>query len=867
MTSKKSYEIAFELGAKMDSSVRTAFASANRQMSDLNQETANLDKGSGRLSKTMGVLGGAVVAAGAAIAGLSAGALAAASGAAEFNASMNQIQASTGMTAAQMGEIHEISKNLYKQNLGENFNDLGDAISQAQSVTKLAGKELENATANALIYRDVFKEDISESIKATDTMMRNFGVTNTEAFNLLAQGAQNGLNKSNELLDSANEYAPHFAALGFEANEMFNTFSAGLEAGAFNLDKVGDAVKEFNIRAKDGSDTSAEAFKALNMNAEQMTQTFARGGPEAQKAFQQVVQAISSVEDPAKRNAIGVQLFGTMFEDLEADVIAAMGTARKQFDMTKATMEDIQDIKYDSVWLAFQGIARQLQVGIVLPIGQKVLPVMQKLSDSFSQHMPMVEKFVQSSLNRASSSFTKVREVISSVFNNLAPVFGQLKTVAMPILQTVAQFFMNIWSQVAQFWSTNGAQIIQAAQNVFGFLLGIVKFIAPAVLFIVNSLWQNVKGVFQGGLNVILGLVKVFSSLFTGDWAGIWEGVKQLFGGAIQFLWNLWNLLLVGRLVKSITVIAKVFWGFLRGLGQRISTNVQYYYHMFVNGFYRIGTGILQAVGKAFGAVIGVVRNAVGTYIKAFQMARTFGVNIFMSIVSAVRNVFSSAFGFIRTTIGNVISAAISRVSGFISSVGSFLTTLWTRITSIFAQIQVAMTTPFTALRSIVSIIVGAISGLVRGMFNGVVATGRGAINGLISAANAAINGINGISVTVPNWVPGVGGSTFGVNIPNIPMLAQGGITTGPTLAMIGEGAEQEAVLPLSKLEALLNTPSGGTTNNINNDQPIQVVYSPQIIVQGNADEATISQALGQGYNDFKRWMQRYESERKRLSF
>ncbi|MFP3360351.1 phage tail tape measure protein, partial [Planococcus sp. SIMBA_143] len=90
--------------------------------------------------------------------------------------------------------------------------------------------------------------------------------TSTEAYNLLAQGAKNGLNKSDELLDTANEYSPYFKSLGFNANQMFDTFIAGAEKGAFNLDKVGDAVKEFNIRAKDGSKASSEAFQALGMN-------------------------------------------------------------------------------------------------------------------------------------------------------------------------------------------------------------------------------------------------------------------------------------------------------------------------------------------------------------------------------------------------------------------------------------------------------------------------------------------------------------------------------------------------------------------------------------------------------------------------
>ena len=86
-------------------------------------------------------------------------------------------------------------------------------------------------------------------------MMKQFGVTSDEAFNLIAQGAQNGLDKNGNLLDSINEYSVHFKQLGFDAEDMFNMFSNGAKAGVFDVDKLGDAVKEFGIRCKDGSNT------------------------------------------------------------------------------------------------------------------------------------------------------------------------------------------------------------------------------------------------------------------------------------------------------------------------------------------------------------------------------------------------------------------------------------------------------------------------------------------------------------------------------------------------------------------------------------------------------------------------------------
>lgn len=885
MSNTTTYQIAFQLGASMNSSMRKAFANTTRNFQNTRNEVNDLNGGSVKLNKTMGVLSATAIAAGAAFVTLSAGIGAAISAASEYEDAMRQVEASTDVSASKMAEMREISKNLYNQNLGENWEDIAQAISTAESVTKLAGKELETATANAIIYRDVFGEEINQSIKASDTMMRNFGITSQQAYNLLAQGAKNGLNKSDELIDSANEYAPYFAKLGFNANQMFDIFSTGLANGAFNLDKVGDAVKEFGIRSKDGSKTSMEAFEMLGMSGEKMTQTFAAGGPAAQKAFNQVVEAIKKVKDPAKQNAIAVGLFGTQAEDLEMNVITSMANVRSQFDMTKMTMEQIKNIKYDSLSLAFQGIKRQVETGVLIPIGQKLLPVLTNVSKGFATHMPKIEKFVKGSLDKAAKGFSKFSSFAGSISNilpdaskiqgtlskikdaflntvsKLAPIIKSIAGIIGPILLDAVNFFTSIWGQIREFFEKDGAQIVKAVQNVFGFIAKVVQVLAPIALFILKSLWANVKGVIQGALNVILGLVKIFASLFTGDWSGLWEGVKQLLGGAIQLLWNLWNLLIVGKLIGSIKALAKTFWGFLKGLGQKIATNVQYYYHQFVSGFYRIAGNIVQTIFKAIGKMIGIVKNGVTLFIQVFNIARTFGVNIFMSIVSAVRNVFAAAFGAIR----NVFGSLVSTVGGFFGKIWSSLQLLWSNIVSIFGQLKSVMSSPFSSLKSIVSTIVSFISGLIRGMFNGVVSVGRGAINGLISAANTVIGGLNDLSVDIPDWVPKVGGKSFGLSIPKIPMLAKDGITTGPTLAMIGEGAEQEAVLPLSKLDALLN--GGNKTGDSYSDSDERYEFHFHYHGNGKIDESEVKQAARIGFNEFKKFMKQYEAEKKRLKF
>ena len=79
-----------------------------------------------------------------------------------------------------------------------------------------------------------------------------------------------------------------------------------------------------------------------------------------------------------------------------------------------------------------------------------------------------------------------------------------------------------------------------------------------------------------------------------------------------------------------------------------------------------------------------------------------------------------------------------------------------------------------------------------RGIFNGLESIAKKPLNYIIKAVNSMIKGLN--KIKLPDWVPGLGGK--GINIPEIPMLAKGGIVDSPTIAMVGE-AGREAVMPL----------------------------------------------------------------------
>ncbi len=131
-------------------------------------------------------------------------------------------------------------------------------------------------------------------------------------------------------------------------------------------------------------------------------------------------------------------------------------------------------------------------------------------------------------------------------------------------------------------------------------------------------------------------------------------------------------------------------------------------------------------------------------------------------------------------------------------------------------------------------------------------------MNGVIALVNKAIASLNAISVEIPSFVPGVGGEKFGVNIPQIAMLESGGIATGPTLSMIGEGREPEAVMPLSRLSSMMGAQPAAAPVNISLNINVN---------EGSSVSADIRSASEQAAQELKRQLQRLMANERRLAY
>lgn len=501
-----------------------------------------------------------------------------------------QFAAATGTASNEMGKYKDMINDVYKDNFGESINDVAEAMATVnQNMSYLDDSALQRCTEYAYTLSDTFGVDVAESTRAADSLIKNYGVSAREAFNLMTQGMQSGLNFSDELFDNIDEYSVQFKKLGLDAEDMFSVFANGAQNGAFNLDKIGDAVKEFSIRAIDGSDTTKRGFEALGMNADEMAQKFGAGGKTAKEAFNEVIEGLASMDDPVAQSAAGVNLFGTMWEDLGPQVITSMSTASDAIDKSRESVEGLVNVKYDTLSGALEGLWRTIQVDVLQPIGNQLIPyvtkgisVTQKFTDKWNKLGPATQKTVvkfaavAASVGPVLMGFGKISTGISTVISNFGKVGGAITRLtgasgfsgiakimtgpfgiaaaavaAAAILiyknwDRIAPILQKIGQRFADFWKTVQPQLepfINLVKEVASYLKETLepafKIVWKAAGDYVVKFFDGVSVIIDGVLGVFEGVITFLTGVFQGNWEKAWNGIVQAVGSIFGTLESL----------------------------------------------------------------------------------------------------------------------------------------------------------------------------------------------------------------------------------------------------------------------------------------------------------------------------------------
>lgn len=355
----------------------------------------------------------------------------------------NNLQALTGLSSDEVKEYKELIESVYKNNFGEDQENVAEAIALIkQNLNDLDDTKLQDVVENLFTLEDTFGFDYTETLRAAKMLIDQFGISADEAFNLIVQGAQNGLNKNGDLLDSINEYSVHYKQQGYSAEEFFNSLENGTAAGTFSVDKLGDAMKEFGIRSKDTATTTQEGFELIGLDADTMRSKFAAGGESARQATDETLNALFGLDDQVKQNQAGVDLFGTMWEDLGIDGVKALMNVKGSADKTKTSMQDIKDIKYSDIESDWESLGRTIKTDIISPIGKDLYPTAKKAISWTSEHLDDLEIIIEGLAKQVAIVWgaKKARELTTGITN----LIGTYKTLTTATnIATTAQEGLN----------------------------------------------------------------------------------------------------------------------------------------------------------------------------------------------------------------------------------------------------------------------------------------------------------------------------------------------------------------------------------------------------------------------------------------
>jgi phage-related minor tail protein len=296
-------------------------------------------------AKDLGVKTGRAMADGIKIGGAAAGAafVTGLTLAAQKASANSLLTAQMGLSPEEAARVGKVSGQLYAAGVGSGIEDINLALEASYKsfgrYGTLSNDELAGAATKALAVAQVLGVDVGRAAQVAGTMIRNELAGNaTEAFDLIMTGSQNAAaGMGGDVLDALDEYSTFFTSMGFSGQEAMGLLSEASHGGVMQLDKVGDAIKEFGIRSTDGSKASATAFETLGMRGDVMANKFVEGGTTARKAFKEVTDALLSVKDPATRAQTAIALFGTPLEDMDVTLIPSF---LQSLDYAGQGMED-----------------------------------------------------------------------------------------------------------------------------------------------------------------------------------------------------------------------------------------------------------------------------------------------------------------------------------------------------------------------------------------------------------------------------------------------------------------------------------------------------------------------------------------------
>lgn len=680
----------------------------------------------------------------------------------ETENAVTKVNAYFGETGQAAEESANVIKSVYSDGVGESMDSVADAVLMVKkNLGDLSETDLTNLTQQAITLDELYGIDMNETLRGVNSLMQQYGLTAQEAMDYIVVGTQNGLDKTNELGDNLSEYAGKFSQAGYSASEYFQLLDNGLKNGAYNLDKVNDAINEVTTRLVDG--TIGESIGSFSTKTQELFTSWQNGGATQKQVIDSIVADIGNCTNQQEALNLAALAFGTMAEDGNLKFITSLTSVGSTYDSVKGSAQGMFDATTTPMQ-QMESNTRKLQQALV-PLGEKlaelanaILPplvsVITTIGGWFERLPGPVQNFVII-LGALLAAFTALTPVIAAI----SVAMGALNISMLPIIAVIAAVAAAI------------AGIIAIIQN-WG-----------AITQWFGELWNTICT----GIGAMVDSLKAwFSNLWT-HLQSVWEGICNVVQTAIMLLGSI-----IQGAIDIITLPFQMIWENCKGIVSSVWEGIK-----------SVVSSAIHAVSSTISSVMGTIKNVISTVWNAISSKVSSVLNAIKTTVStifnAVKSVASSVWNGIKSLISSVVDGIKSKVSSVFNGVKSTVTSIFNGIKSTAASvwngIKDAIIKPVEAAKNAVKGIIDKITGFFSGMKLELPK---------IKLPHFKISGKLSLS---PPSVPHL----------SIDWYKEGGILTKPTVfgmngssLMAGGEAGKEAVLPLKgfydQLEHILSS-------------------------------------------------------------
>lgn len=611
----------------------------------------------------------------------------------ELDDAMAKFQAQTGASSNEMSKFKNIARDVWSNNFGEDISDVADMMARVkQQMQGISDVDLKDVTEDLLTLRDTFGMDENETLRGAQQLMKQFGITSQEAFDLMATGAQNGLNKSDELGDNISEYSGKFKQAGYSAEEYFQLMQNGLDGGAYNLDKVNDAINEVTTRLVDG--TIEGALDSFDTKTQDVFKAWQEGRATQKDVVNAIVEDISKTTNEQEKLNKSATAFGTMGEDFNAGFIQSLTTVGNKYKDVEGAMDKVKEIANGGLKNALSGLGRAF-LDSFTPIGELITPILAGIIGLITVAIQGIQQ-----------GFAKVGDVISSVLSKIdtsgiTKLTSQVSEVLAPSFDKVKDAIDKMKVALEPIAKDILSKIIDVIQNIVNQAQKILTVVGPPILSVLKKI-----------ISTVLEFMPLITSILT--------IVGSVVSGVISFI----NMVVT----YTGTAIATAM-GFIMPIVQIISAIVANIWSIILT----VATNIWNKISEVITAIIGFVNNL-------FKTVSDIINNIWSKIQDTMNRVgdkvkgiidnINKNFNNIKSTVSDVFNGIWSKVQGVMDKVGN-------KISNVLRGIQ----NSWNGLKGFVSGVFGGIEGAVSSLVGSV----KGMVNGVIGGINGAIGIINKI--------------------------------------------------------------------------------------------------------------------------